>query len=83
MQSLGYGKEYAYNPAFAHPVINAYLPTELSGSRFLLDAGDTSEKAWDEMQLQRWEKEMNNGAPWEGRIAAGKLRVKSEEDTST
>jgi putative ATPase len=67
MKDLGYGTEYAYNPAYAHPVTNNYLPAQIAGSKFLLDAGDTSEKIWDEEKLAKWESEVNGGQPWSGR----------------
>lgn len=70
MKSLGYGAEYAYNPAYIHPVINTYLPLELKGEEYLLQDGDESEKMWDEEQLRRWEMEVNGGLPWSGRNAS-------------
>ena len=44
-----------------------YLPPELDGDAFLKGEGDVSEKAWDEELLRRWERECNDGQPWEGR----------------
>lgn len=67
MESLGYGADYSYNPAYAHPVSNTYLPDQLAGSKFLLDEDDGSEKVWDEKRLKRWEKEINGGKPWSER----------------
>jgi len=67
MKDLGYGVEYAYNPAYAHPVMNNYLPTQIAGSKFLSEAGDTSEKIWDEEKLMKWESQVNGGRPWSGR----------------
>lgn len=84
MKTLGYGAEYAYNPAYLHPVINEYLPSELKGEKFLLQNGDDSEKIWDEAQLRRWEVEINGGLPWDGRQSqsvAGKTISKAGSST--
>jgi len=35
MKDLGYGKEYIYNPAFAEPVEQDYLPEELKKRKYL------------------------------------------------
>lgn len=35
MKNLGYGKEYKYNPDFAGPVEQEYLPEELKGRKYL------------------------------------------------
>ncbi|KEP48816.1 ATPase WRNIP1-like protein C26H5,02c [Rhizoctonia solani 123E] len=67
MKELGYGEGYLYNPAYAHPVHNEFLPIELQGRVFLARAGDQSEKAWDERQLMKWEMRENGGKEWEGR----------------
>ncbi|KAF9461329.1 P-loop containing nucleoside triphosphate hydrolase protein [Collybia nuda] len=67
LTELGYGNEYCYNPDYAHPVHNTYLPIQFSGQEFLKDEGDTSGKVWDEDSLQRWETEANGGQEWEGR----------------
>ncbi len=37
MKNLGYGKEYKYNPAFAEPVEQEYLPPSLKGRKYLKD----------------------------------------------
>lgn len=71
MGSLGYGADYAYNPSFAHPVINTYLPEQLHDAEFLLKEGDHSEKIWEEERLRLWEKEVNGGEPWSGRVVKG------------
>ncbi|KAF8517644.1 hypothetical protein JB92DRAFT_2905503 [Gautieria morchelliformis] len=67
MKELGYGKEYMYNPSYAHPVHQEYLPPHLSGEKFLKEPEDLSGKSWDEAILNRWERECNDGQPWEGR----------------
>ncbi|PWN49943.1 P-loop containing nucleoside triphosphate hydrolase protein [Violaceomyces palustris] len=35
MKDLSYGKEYRYEPSFAHPVHQEFFPPELKGTRFL------------------------------------------------
>ncbi|KZT56618.1 P-loop containing nucleoside triphosphate hydrolase protein [Calocera cornea HHB12733] len=65
MKELGYGQGYLYNPNFAHPVHNNFLPEQLQGSRFMWDEGEG--KAWDEEQLREWERTENGGREWEGR----------------
>jgi putative ATPase len=37
MKSLGYGKDYKYNPAFDEPVEQDYLPPSLKGRIYLND----------------------------------------------
>ncbi|KAI0758314.1 hypothetical protein BC629DRAFT_1584489 [Irpex lacteus] len=69
MKEMGYGDEYHYNPDYIHPVSNDYLPPQLKGSVFLKPAGDMSDKTWDEDALRKWEKEENDGKPWEGRAS--------------
>ncbi|KAF7376055.1 hypothetical protein MSAN_00020300 [Mycena sanguinolenta] len=65
--SSGYGKSYLYNPDYAHPVLNAYIPPQLQDAKFLKKAGDVSDKMWDEDALTTWEHNVNGGMPWEGR----------------
>ncbi|EKM54373.1 uncharacterized protein PHACADRAFT_210174 [Phanerochaete carnosa HHB-10118-sp] len=67
MENLGYAEGYAYNPDYAHPVTNDYLPAPLAGARFLRDEGDLEGKTWDEEMLRRWETRKNNKRPWEVR----------------
>ncbi|KIJ61352.1 hypothetical protein HYDPIDRAFT_159710 [Hydnomerulius pinastri MD-312] len=69
MKELGYSQGYRYNPSYAHPVYNEYLPLSFHGDKFLKDAGDTSDKVWDEDALLHWERECNGGRPWSGRPA--------------
>ncbi|KAF9227429.1 P-loop containing nucleoside triphosphate hydrolase protein [Gyrodon lividus] len=70
MKELGYSKGYRYNPSYAHPVHNDYLPLSVRGNGFLKDAEDVSDKVWDEDTLLHWEKECNGGHPWSGRPAS-------------
>ena len=35
MRELGYSAEYRYEPSFAHPVHQDFLPPELQGTRFV------------------------------------------------
>ncbi|CAE6493364.1 unnamed protein product [Rhizoctonia solani] len=75
MKELGYGEGYLYNPAFAHPVHNEFLPIEFQGRVILPLAGDTSEKIWDERLLMKWEMRGNGGKEWEGRkLQTGKVQ---------
>ncbi|KAB5589342.1 ATPase [Ceratobasidium theobromae] len=67
MKELGYGEGYLYNPTFAHPVHNEFLPIEYQGHVFLRPAGDNSDKIWDERLLMKWEMRANGGKEWEGR----------------
>ncbi|KIM75450.1 hypothetical protein PILCRDRAFT_35723, partial [Piloderma croceum F 1598] len=67
MKELGYARGYAYNPDYAHPVHNDYLPVQFRGDFFLKEVGDLSGKLWDEDALVRWENEENGGRDWEGR----------------
>ncbi|KAH9858932.1 P-loop containing nucleoside triphosphate hydrolase protein [Lenzites betulinus] len=67
MQNLGYSRGYKYNPEFAHPVTNDYLPIQFHGDEFLLKEGDKHDKTWDEDALREWELKENGGHPWSGR----------------
>ncbi|CAE6493480.1 unnamed protein product [Rhizoctonia solani] len=80
MKELGYGEGYLYNPAFAHPVHNEFLPIEFQGRVFLPPAGDQSEKIWDERQLMKWEMRENGGKAWEGRKLRDQERKENEGD---
>ncbi|KAH7888769.1 P-loop containing nucleoside triphosphate hydrolase protein [Phlebopus sp. FC_14] len=71
MKELGYSQGYKYNPSFAHPVHNEYLPMSFRGAKLLKKAGDVSDKVWDEDALLHWEMECNGGRPWSGRPACG------------
>ncbi|EJD41132.1 P-loop containing nucleoside triphosphate hydrolase protein [Auricularia subglabra TFB-10046 SS5] len=75
LKELGWGRGYAYNPGFAHPVWNEFLPVkalEAAGvgeqeRQFLRDDGDKMGKTWDEDLLEKWEWFSNGGKRWEGR----------------
>ncbi|KAJ7072421.1 DNA polymerase III, clamp loader complex, gamma/delta/delta subunit [Mycena amicta] len=68
MKDLGYGKSYLYNPDYAHPVSNVYLPAQLENVEFLRKAGDENrDELWDEEALREWEGKFLNGERWEGR----------------
>ncbi|KAG8953494.1 hypothetical protein FRC04_002336 [Tulasnella sp. 424] len=50
MKELGYGRGYLYNPSYAHPVHNDFLPLQYKQERFLREEGDVEvqQKAgWD------------------------------------
>ncbi|KAI0779686.1 P-loop containing nucleoside triphosphate hydrolase protein [Fomes fomentarius] len=67
MKELGYARGYRYNPEFAHPVTNEYMPIQFRGDTFLWKEGDKTDKAWDEDALRQWEFEENGGRSWSGR----------------
>ncbi|KAI1795490.1 P-loop containing nucleoside triphosphate hydrolase protein [Ganoderma leucocontextum] len=67
MKELGYARGYRYNPDYAHPVTNEYLPIQFRGDQFLWKEGNTTGKTWDEDALQQWEFDENGGRPWLGR----------------
>ncbi|KAF5370864.1 hypothetical protein D9758_002034 [Tetrapyrgos nigripes] len=68
MKELGYAEGYRYNPDYAHPVHNAYMPSQLEGQVFMRKPGDVSGKIWDEDALTQWETAENGGRKWEGRM---------------
>lgn len=35
MRDIGYGKEYRYEPSYAHPVFQEFFPPEMRGTRFV------------------------------------------------
>ncbi|KAK8846711.1 hypothetical protein IAR55_005798 [Kwoniella newhampshirensis] len=77
MKKLGYGKRYSYDPDYAHPVYNEYLPHTLaqhsSHSAFpdehVLKRSEIEarSKMWDEDRLGEWEWRVNGNKEWEGR----------------
>lgn len=67
MKDLNYGRDYLYNPDYAHPVNQEYLPPNLFGSQFLRKEGDIKDKIWDETLLRRWERDCNDDRSWKGR----------------
>ncbi|TIA70841.1 hypothetical protein E3P91_02904 [Wallemia ichthyophaga] len=54
MKSLGYGREYLYNPAYAHPVHQEYFPHDLPHDARLINR---EHKVHDQQLLDEWEKE--------------------------
>ncbi|KAK0212961.1 DNA polymerase III, clamp loader complex, gamma/delta/delta subunit [Desarmillaria ectypa] len=67
MKEIGYSKDYHYNPDYAHPVHNNYMPIQFEGEEFLKKVDDESGKIWDEAALREWELLENHGRAWEGR----------------
>ncbi|OCF41837.1 ATPase [Kwoniella heveanensis CBS 569] len=77
MKKLGYGKRYSYDPDYAHPVYNEYLPhtlaTHSSHSAYpdehILKTAEAEKKGktWDEERLGEWEWRINGGKEWDGR----------------
>ncbi|WVR04386.1 hypothetical protein IAU60_001388 [Kwoniella sp. DSM 27419] len=77
MKKLGYGKRYSYDPDYAHPVYNEYLPHTLanhsSHSAFPEEhilrtpASEKKGKMWDEDRLSEWEWRVNGNKEWSGR----------------
>ncbi|KAI0705016.1 P-loop containing nucleoside triphosphate hydrolase protein [Cerioporus squamosus] len=69
MKELGYARGYRYNPDYAHPVTNDYMPIQFQGDEFLRKEGDKSGKIWDEEALREWEFRENGGQSWSERPA--------------
>ncbi|VDB83432.1 unnamed protein product [Peniophora sp. CBMAI 1063] len=69
MKELEYGAQYRYNPDFAHPVTNNYVPPEIYGEigDVYREKGDMRGKEWDERGLRMWEERENGGERWDGR----------------
>lgn len=67
MKELDYGKEYRYDPSYAHPVHNEFLPVQVASEKILKKEGDLEGKVWDEKLLREWEWQDNAGDDWEGR----------------
>lgn len=89
MKQLGYGRDYAYNPDYAHPVSNEYLPAHLRDKTSLVPSPTTDSilrttaveadtKRWDEEKLRIWEEECNGGAPWPGRAVRDARLMRGE-----
>ncbi|KAG8901367.1 hypothetical protein FRB99_005377 [Tulasnella sp. 403] len=73
MKELDYGRGYLYNPDFAHPVHQDFLPKQLANAKFLRKEGDMEGKEWDEDLLRQWEVTENNGGPWDGRPSSDSM----------
>ncbi|KAM0786535.1 hypothetical protein ACM66B_001992 [Microbotryomycetes sp. NB124-2] len=75
MKDLGYGRTYKYEPAYAHPVYQPFLPEQLEGTKLLSKAEPTSTamtidgKELDLDALNEWEVRRNGGQKWQGRDA--------------
>ncbi|GAA5864933.1 hypothetical protein JCM3774_003913 [Rhodotorula dairenensis] len=67
MKQLGYGRDYRYEPGYAHPVHQTFLPPELTGTTFLQDDSSVVGKTYDEAALQEWEWRNLGGKKWPGR----------------
>ncbi|BEI80626.1 hypothetical protein CcaverHIS002_0111550 [Cutaneotrichosporon cavernicola] len=89
MKQLGYGRGYTYNPGYAHPVTNDYLPRDLQKNSSLLPVPATQsilrtalveedDKMWDEGKLKEWEDDCNGGAPWPGRAVRDARLMRGE-----
>lgn len=81
MKDLGYGKGYAYDPGYKHPVHNEFLPVELKGrsthgNDSLLHTAEQwnrrEDKEWSEGRLRSWEWKRQGGKDWEGRKSVSK-----------
>ncbi len=58
MKDIGYGKEYRYEPRFAHPVHQEFFPPQLKGTRFL---SPPPEPALNQSEEQDEKKEQGAG----------------------
>ncbi|BGP56364.1 DNA-dependent ATPase mgs1 [Rhodotorula sphaerocarpa] len=67
MKQLGYGRDYRYEPGYAHPVHQTFLPPELAGTAFLRDEESLVGKTYDEAALKEWEWRKLGGERWPGR----------------
>jgi hypothetical protein len=57
----------SYEPGYAHPVHQTFLPPELAGTTFLQDEDSVVGKTYDEAALQEWEWRNLGGKKWPGR----------------
>jgi hypothetical protein len=73
---------HSYNPGFAHPVYQPFLPPELAGKAdFLKDDSSIEGRTFDEAALREWEWKMQGGEKWSGREElAERMRVLGEEE---
>lgn len=79
MKTLGYGRDYRYEPGYAHPVYQPFFPPELAGTTFLRDDDSLEGKTVDEAALREWEWRSLGGKKWDGREELEK-RVKELQD---
>ncbi|KAH8927142.1 P-loop containing nucleoside triphosphate hydrolase protein [Atractiella rhizophila] len=75
MKELGYGKEYQYEPSYAHPTYQPFLPPEIADEHFLQPEESLKDKRIDWDALKVWEDKKNGGKRWEGR-----KRLNEEQD---
>jgi len=71
-----------YDPGFAHPVYQPFLPPELvsnPAAQFLVDEGDIEGKTVDEDALREWEHQKLGGERWEGREELERKLAEREE----
>ena len=71
-----------YDPGFAHPVYQPFLPPELvsnPAAHFLVDEGDIGGKTVDEDALREWENQKLGGERWEGREELERKLAEREE----
>jgi putative ATPase len=68
IKDLDYGVNYRYNPDFAHPVHQTYMPPELEGQADFFKPSHLGDTV-DEKALAEWEALDNAGRLWEGRSA--------------
>ncbi|KAK4049194.1 DNA-dependent ATPase mgs1 [Microbotryomycetes sp. JL201] len=69
MKDLGYGRSYRWDPAYAHPVYQPFLPEQLEGTKLLQEESDIQGKEIDFAALEEWEAKRNRGNRWQGRDA--------------
>ncbi|GAA5999811.1 ssDNA-dependent ATPase MGS1 [Rhodotorula paludigena] len=79
MKTLGYGRDYRYEPGYAHPVYQPFFPPELAGTTFLRDDDSLEGKTVDEAALREWEWRNLCGKKWDGREELEK-RVKELQE---
>ncbi|KAJ8293778.1 putative oligopeptide transporter [Rhodotorula toruloides] len=91
MKQLGYGRDYRYEPGYAHPVHQPFLPPELAGTIFLKDDDSVEGKTYDEAALREWEWRNLGGKKWEGReemekkfaVEAEKVEQRGDSESGT
>lgn len=72
----------SYNPSYAHPVYQPFLPPELAGkASFLQDDSSLDGKKVDEAALREWEWKTLGGMKWEGREEMAR-RLKELEESA-
>ena len=77
MKNLNYGKDYSYEPSFAHPIHQTFLPPELQHLRFLQPDDSFEGKKIDFIKLEEWERRYGR---WEGRNRLESHVAKMQDD---